>query len=436
MHLSLKKRAVAGSRFYLTFALSVIVALFSLSLASCSGSSPATNPNAPITVWVDAVRLSQVQMYMKTHPQAHIKPVVADYGTLPDKVLLYNRTGKGWPDVSFEGPDSIPLLMDNAHHYLADLSSYVPKDVINNFVPGALSPCQINGKLYCLRNDLAPEVLWYNSKLMTQFGYTVPTTWEEYEALGLRVAKEHPGYVVGTFDNANLVLNMFMPASCPLNQVTGKNTVHINANDPHCIRAANLEDSLLAANAIAKVGPFDPSFTKLANEGKLLMMPTAAWFEPIFRDTYKFQPGTLAVGAPLRWSDSAPATGAWGGGLWVASQHSANPKLAADLITWLTTNHDLLKNAPGLPAYVPGEDAWSQTLANDPLFSQNPFPVLKSAAAIIDIQTWGYVRFDTLDAANSDLVSGALKGHKLASLLSTYNQHLIQLAKIAGYTVN
>ena len=57
--------------------------------------------------------------------------------------------------------------------------------------------CTVNGKVYCLRNDLAQVVLWYNAALMKKWGYQVPTTWPQYEALGLKVAKQHPGYLVG-----------------------------------------------------------------------------------------------------------------------------------------------------------------------------------------------------------------------------------------------
>ena len=80
-----------------------------------------------------------------------------------------------------------------------DLTPLVSKDIVDKFVPGSLDPCYTTDKkLICLRNDLAPNVLWYNKKLMDEFGYTIPTTWEEYIALSDKVAKEHPGYVMGS----------------------------------------------------------------------------------------------------------------------------------------------------------------------------------------------------------------------------------------------
>ena len=73
--------------------------------------------------------------------------------------------------------------------------------MLSSFASGALDPCTLNGTVYCLRNDLAPVVLWYNAPLMKQFGYQVPTTWAQYEQIGEEVATQHPGYIVGSAGN-------------------------------------------------------------------------------------------------------------------------------------------------------------------------------------------------------------------------------------------
>ena len=88
----------------------------------------------------------------------------------------------------------------------------------------------MEGQVYCLRNDLAQAVLWYNKTLMDKFGYTVPTTWEEYQALGEKVAKEHPGYIVGTAGDA-WTPEVFMWASkCQANDVTGPKAVTVKTD--------------------------------------------------------------------------------------------------------------------------------------------------------------------------------------------------------------
>ena len=121
-------------------------------------------------------------------------------GSIEEKVALANRVGHGWPDIVFSDeqndvqklgypPFNFPAVLNNG---------LVPSSVLKNYAAGALSPCMVGKKLECLRNDLAFDVLWVNVPLMKQFGYTVPTTWQQWQAIGENVAANHPGYIIGT----------------------------------------------------------------------------------------------------------------------------------------------------------------------------------------------------------------------------------------------
>ena len=68
----------------------------------------------------------------------------------------------------------------------------------------SLDPLTVDGTVYGLRNDLAQSVFWYNQALFDQFGYEIPTTWEEYEQLSDKLAAEHPGYILGSVGDAFL----------------------------------------------------------------------------------------------------------------------------------------------------------------------------------------------------------------------------------------
>ena len=73
-----------------------------------------------------------------------------------------------------------------------------PAGHLSNFTKGALDPCTVNGKVYCLRNDLAQNVLWFNKTLMDQFGYTVPDDVGGLpDAQREGGARDHPGYIIG-----------------------------------------------------------------------------------------------------------------------------------------------------------------------------------------------------------------------------------------------
>jgi ABC-type glycerol-3-phosphate transport system substrate-binding protein len=147
-------------------------------------------------VWADSTRLPSVQAYQKSHPDVKMKIVTYDGGAdgstyLKSKVQLFDRTGSGWPDVVFGTPTDVTWASEatkpGAQPFAAPLDEkLVPQSTLDGFAKGSLTPCQFNGHTYCMRNDIAQVLLWYNKPLMDKWGYKVPTTWQEYEALGKR----------------------------------------------------------------------------------------------------------------------------------------------------------------------------------------------------------------------------------------------------------
>jgi ABC-type glycerol-3-phosphate transport system substrate-binding protein len=201
----------------------------------------AQDDSAPITVWADSTRLPDVQKYQKEHPNVKMNIVTydgsADGSTyLQTKVQLFDRTGSGWPDVVFASPTDVTWASQptspSAQAFAAPVDQLVPASTLQGFATGSLSPCQVDGHTYCLRNDIAQVVLWYNKKLMDQWGYQVPTTWEQYQALGEEVAKQHPGYVIGAVGDTNSQESYFWSSQCPAQQLVAKNTLKVDLSAP------------------------------------------------------------------------------------------------------------------------------------------------------------------------------------------------------------
>ncbi len=195
-------------------------------------SAEVTNTTDAITVWIDQPRQPVVDGFKAKYPQyaSLINDSVVDRETLPAKTLLFNNTGSGWPDVVFAEPRLVARVSDAAHAFPLDLSTLVPADMLKQYA-GA-DNCTFNGKVYCLRNDLAQMVTYYNAPLFTQFGYTVPTTFEEMEALSDKVAKDHPGYYLGTLGDGWTWLSYMEASGCPYANVKDVGTLQINVSDP------------------------------------------------------------------------------------------------------------------------------------------------------------------------------------------------------------
>jgi ABC-type glycerol-3-phosphate transport system substrate-binding protein len=429
-----------------------------LVIAACGGSSGKDNEttaktaasaalkpgpaSGPLTVWVDSVRLPAAKAYAKAHPGVKMKIVTFDGDgngatTLQTKIQLWNRTGKGWPDVIFSEQANDPVWMaQKPFEYAAPVKGLIPESVLSQWPKPSTAQCTIDGTQYCVQDNLAQVVLWVNKKLMTKFGYTVPTTWQEWAALGQKVAKEHPGYIVGNSGDSFSHWIYFWSGQCPLSQLKGGKQVSINPTDEHCTRMATLLDPLIKNGTVPPLSVFTPDFAKKyggAND-KVLMMPGPAWYATsLFHDTLHVPAKQMTAAMPLKWENETPVTtGQVGGGPWIISRHSKNPKAAGDFVTWATTKFN--DNRPGYPAYGPLADRWLATLASDKYFASDPTPPLKQAANQI-WQGWNLVTYPDQPVWSNSVVTKLVAGKPLTSLMQPLGDGLAHAAQAAGYEV-
>jgi ABC-type glycerol-3-phosphate transport system substrate-binding protein len=433
-------------------ALTLLVAVAATVLAAASASGARSKTvSGSLTVWVDSVRLPAAKLYAKTHPKVKLHIVTFDGDsngatTLQAKIQLWNRTGHGWPDVIFSEQINDPVWMaSKPFDYAADLGKNAfPKSTLNQIPPASVSQCTVNGHLVCVQDNLAQEVLYYNKKLMSQFGYAVPTTWQQWAALSAKVAKDHPGYITGTVGDSYGHWLYLWADQCPLSTLKGPNTVLINASDPHCTRMASLLDPLIANKSVSDLTVFSPDFAKQygGDANKVLMMPGPTWYAlSLFRDTLKLPAGEWTAAAPLRWGSEPASTGQVGGGPWIISRHTKNMAAALNFVEWnvttaKTNTHEPNYSAvsPGYPSYAPGAAKWLQFLNKDPFFAAPPGPAMQGAAKVI-WKGWGLVTYPDQPVWSNAVVTQLVAGKSLTSLLPALGQGLSQAAQAAGYKV-
>lgn len=423
-----------------------LIAIFSMLLVSCAPQAPVagvqTDEKAPVTVWIDAARKPAADKYLETHADKKdmVKFEIVDRGQFAAKVLLFNNSGSGWPDVVFAEPSIVMYNADPAHNFPMDLTNAVPKDIVDKFVPGSLDPCyDTNHKLLCLRNDLAPNVLWYNKKLMDEFGYKIPTTWEEYQNLSDQVAKDHPGYVMASAGDPQY--NLFWPSGCPIAQPLSLSKVVINATDPKCVRVAKLMDHMLQNGTMSKYTHFDPKFIEIANNNKILMLPGAAWMgDFVFggkpdSSYYKTADHQLAAALLPKWDGEDKAyTGNWGGSAWMVSRHTKNPKLAVDIAIYMTTDIEVGKLVGTMPAYGPAAEAWKVGMDTNPLYAMNPYDIMKQASGLVNPNYTDAVRYSLVEGFKP-LMAAVEKGEPVEATLPAVQDALKSLAEKEGYEV-
>ncbi|VVJ17585.1 putative solute-binding protein [Amycolatopsis camponoti] len=402
---------------------------------------PVPQTGGQLTVWVDSTRLPAAQLYQKQHPSVKLDIVTYDGDAngsnyLQTKVSLFNRTRSGWPDVVFSTQNNETSWAVQAGFTAPLNKGQIPEATLNGWAPGANAPCTVDGTLYCLRNDLAQTVLWYNASLMRQWNYQVPKTWEEYQALGQRVATEHPGYLVGTAGD-NFTPEIYLWAGkCGANEITGPKKVKVTTTSPACTRMAALLDTLVANHAMSTSSVFSSDFDKNSGD-KILMLPGPSWFGgSIFQESLKTPPGQIAVAPMPQWAgETAPSVGNVGGGTWLMSAHSANLKDATDFLTWVTTAPDYQGQvAPGYPANTGAAKAWLAKQTASGYYAGDVTGPLQTAAAQV-WPGWGYGQFSQEAIWAATVTPGQTAGKTIVSLLPDWQKAITDHAKSNGYEV-
>jgi ABC-type glycerol-3-phosphate transport system substrate-binding protein len=396
---------------------------------------------SPITVWVDSTRLPGVQAYQKSHPNVKLNIVTYNGDAngsnyLQTKIELYNRAGSGWPDVVFsEEYNDAAWSTEPGIDWVAPLNQgLVPTATLDNFAPNALAPCTTGGGVYCLRNDIGQNLLWYNSALMKKFGYQVPTTWEQYEALGAEVAKQHPGYITGSVGDPWTPEVYFWASQCPANQISG-NSVSVNTSSPDCTKMAKLLDAGVANKSLTTQSAFADSFVK-QYAAKTLMLIGPSWYgQYVFNAALHVPAGQVAAAAPLTWAGQAtPTTGDVGGGIWMVSKHSANLAAASALVQYMATSNAYQLTAPTYPAYQPAATAWLAAQAKEHYFAGDVSSVFTKAATEI-WAGWGSGRYSQENIWAASIVPQITNGKTISSLLPAWQTAIDNQARSFGYAV-
>ena len=436
-----------------------VVVVSMLALAGCGGSggdstngsssaptvSAGAKASGNLTVWVDAGRLPAAKAYIKEHPDVKVNLVTFDGDgngatTMQTKIQLWNRTNKGWPDVIFSEQVNDPIWMaKKPFEFAAPLDGLISKDLTSKWPAASTAQCTVDGKQYCLQDNIAPAVTWYNKKLMDKFGYTVPKTWQEWAALGQKVATEHPGYIVGNIGDSYGHWIYLWGNQCPLETLKGNNLT-INSADEHCTRVTKMLDPLIKNKTVPPLSVFTPDFAKTygGKDPKILVMPGPNWYaQALFDQTLHIPAGQITAAPPLQWESEPVTTGQVGGGPWIISRHSTNLPAAADFVTWVTTVFNPPSGTdirPGYPAYAPLATKWLEIQAKNPYFAADPTPALKDSADKV-WQGWNLVTYPDQPVWSNTVVTKLVAGQDLTSLMQPFGDALAQAAQASGYEV-
>ncbi len=391
-----------------------------------------------LNVWSDTPRLDGFAAYDAGHDNVTLNVTTVAPADLVTKIQLAMQAGSDIPDVIFMSDINYAAqLSTRRSNYLMDLTSLVPQELQDEFYPNSNAPCWVNGKLLCLRNDMAHMITWYNAPQLAELGVTVPTTWDEFAALGAQLGPQ--GYVLGSAVEPFPLLAFLVSDGCATAiPVEGKeDTVHIDLTTDACLKPARMVDAMIANGSLANVGPFDPAFVELAKAGKVPLMIGPTWFgEYVIKPTYELAPGLLAAAVPPKWDDQEqPLTWSWGGGTFGGWKDTAHPDEVVDLIKWMSSDVGYQTNAVTLPAHKPSALAWGANLNADGYYAGDDVFQVQVDSASFSHPGYMSIRIDVPGAIAKTLVAAIASGQTVESALPALQEELVNLAGLNGYTV-
>ncbi|MDO8360631.1 MAG: ABC transporter substrate-binding protein [Devosia sp.] len=412
-------------------------------LSALMAASPALS--AELTVWVDATRQPAVEAFQAAHPEITVNLIVDDgssgaSGTFQTKIGLADQAGEGWPDVVFSTQNNDAAWTSketNGVQAFAQVlnEGFLDQAFLDGFTPGALDPVTVGGKVYGLRNDLAPVLFWYNKTLLDQFGYAPPTTWEDYQALGDKLAADHPGYFLGAIgDSFEGPYVYYWSGEAPIFQVDG-DAFKSDTAAANTVKVNTLIDHMVANKTLTLDSLFGAAFVATADH--LVAIPGAAWYAgALFQNPggVNAKAGDWVAAPPLYWTDGGKVTGNVGGGVWYASSHTANADAVKVFLQFIVSD-DKTAGTGGLPAYKSAADKWLDAQASSGFYAGD-FKAAISAAAASVWNGWGYPNFSPETAWAKVITPGLASGKTMADLAADWQQEMKNEAQVVGYTVD
>jgi ABC-type glycerol-3-phosphate transport system substrate-binding protein len=417
-----------------------LVAVAALSLSACAPTGGGTTDSGgkpSIMLWVDTPREPAAKLYAKQMKgKVDVRVEVIAQADAQTKIALHNQTKSGWPDVIFGSASDTSLFLDPSNGFAAPLTKLVSKKVIDGYGE-ANDDCKFDGVYYCLKNDLAQSVLWYDTTLVKKFGITVPTTMDQFATEAMKL--KGTGYIAGAIGDQNYYSSFLQSSGCPLSQVTKANVVRIAPAAPECSRVTELVQPLLDAGVLDKRSSFEAGFlADTAQKGKVVMTLGPSWFGDFVMkpaESWNIPAGQMAAAPMPKWSGAKTnSSGAWGGGVFTVSAHSKFPQAAADAAVWMTTSPEAQTDAPTFPAYGPANELWKDRISKDSFYASDVYPAMREQADKIS-KVDRPVRFAFFNEIGTTLQTTINSGKSLDTALQNFAGALQKLAPGSGYTV-
>ena len=297
------------------------------------------------------------------------------------------------PDLAQAEYQVLPTLVSN--NVLVDISKYVG-DAKDKFAPGVWGQVTLGGDLvYAVPQDSGPMMLYYRSDLFTQYGLTVPKTWDEFAATAAALRAKDPTKYLTTFSSSDpgWFTGLVQQAGGKWWGYSG-DTWSVSVNDSATKKVADYWGGLVSRGVIDNKPMYTPEWNKALNDGTLLAWPSAIWAPGVLTGNAPDTLGKWSMTALPQWSAGDNRTGNWGGSSTGVTRSSKHKEAAAKFALWMNSDAaattTLVRESGIYPAARAAQDG--PALQQPPAFFPQQARFYAEAKAIADTAApfvWG-----------------------------------------------
>lgn len=394
-----------------------------------------------ITIWGwSNVWEPALAAYKAANPGVNVNFVQSQGADHYLKVRNALRAGSGIPDVIQADYWAVPSF--GVVNGLADLTQYGLGDLESQFIPWTWQQVNLGGQLLALPWDIGPIDLLYRDDIFTQFGLTVPTSWQEFADQGAKLREQTKDHYFGAFitNQAAWITGLLWQAGARHYAVDGTN-LKITLNDEPTKRVLAYWQDLIDRQIVEAVPASTPEWHAAIDAGRYATYPSAAWASSGMTRRANVGMGKWRAAPIPQWDAAARASGNIGGSIMAVPAGSPNPQGGADFVRFMMTDPGMLKTYVDnnlMPSVASVLETPEYIDAGVELFGgQKARPIFKDSAAIVDPSfQWSPFQDFADQILTEELGTAAAGQGTLVEAIDRVQEQVVTFATQQGFTVS
>ncbi|MEV5753713.1 hypothetical protein AB0L00_38335 [Actinoallomurus sp. NPDC052308] len=383
-----------------------------------------------------------VKEFNATHPGICVKlenagATTAEYVKLSDAL----KAKSGTPDVATIEYFEVPSF--EITNSLVDLSKYGVSATKSDVAPVAWSQVTRGSAQYAMPVDLGPMALYYNSKVFSRHGVSVPTTWADFAVAADKLHAADPKAAITNFDPESTqdVLALMQQYNAFPFTYGGGQKLGINFTGPAQTAFAEYWQKLIDKKEVTTAADFSPTQWSNLDGGVNAARLSPAWGPVGMQLNVKKTIGDWRAAPLPQVTAGQTMSGNWGGSALAVIAGTKHAREAAQFVQWFGASQDSWKILSGkvagaFPGYLPLLNSTTfQSSTLEISGDSKPNAVFAKAAQNMVNPQWPPIMTAALTQWTSTF-AGVSKGTEtLPQAFKTYQQQLVKYAKDQGFTV-